>query len=467
MLSFTAGIGNLFPRLGKIGLIVKQTRSYQASQKTNLTDTTNGLVAQYNTESDLQAQIGSAYISLLNSAGSSVGSLAGNLAQATLNRMVFEDSPGPNQTLSQVNLTYSLSILISQMKTAGASVLAMMINTTTTQFVSLLTNIGNGIVVASTKRPLDGLVLENSFAENLIATCVGDSYSGGSIAGNEPFRISGTGTAGPFDFNWPLGSGALTSLSAINGNANNSSGNLLTNSGFETWSANIPGNFTIETGASTIFKEASITYDGIAALRLLGDGSTLSILSQTFGSSSGTFGTLQPQTQYSVNLWARRDGTAAGAGQLTVELTDSSGVVIKDANNANNSFTIGLTALTTVYTSFSATFRTPVLLPTSPKIRLRLSTALTSGRSVYFDKLSLGAMTQAYTSGPFIAIHAGSIPFAKNDLASVAVTNSRGAAGTLSTFQTLVSQLFPQMLANEYLLPSSSSPTISDSVLIA
>ena len=446
-------------------------RSYQNSQLTNLTDTTNGVVAQYNGESDLQALIGSSYIGILNGAGS-VGTLAANVAQSTLNRMIFRDQPQLSQTLSQLQVTTSLTELIRQMKVAGATVLAMTVTATPQAFSTYLTNIGNGVITASIRRPRDGLVLENAFGESLKAVCTGDSYSSSATAGNEPFTVTGTGSAAVFDFNWPLGSNLSAGLSAINGNSNNSQGNLLTNSGFETFTTtNTPDNFTLEVGTAgnQFFSESSIVFDPSPskALRILGDGSTLVSFSQTFNSSSGTTGQLTNLTQYSINLWLRRDGTAAGAGQMVAELVDSNGTMIQDANGQNNTFTIDLTNLSTIYTAYNTVFRTPTILPSSQKIRLRQTTALSNGRSVYLDKLSFGTMTQLATSQIFAAIHAGSIPFARNDYIFIIVTNSRGVGGTLNTFQTLMARLFPQMLTSEFLLPSSSTSSISDLALIA
>jgi hypothetical protein len=463
MLSFANATGNLYNRLGKIGLLVSQQYTNQQAQLTNMTNTTTGVVAQYNAESDLQALIGQQYIGLLNADGSLYGGICQNLAQQTANRMIFRDNPQISQTLTSLNILTSLQNIIQQMKTAGASILAMTIGATPTAF----TGYGNAILNVSTKRASDGLVLENSFQENLLITCTQDSYTGGATAGNETLSATGTGSANFFDFNFPLGSNAQASLTAINGNSNNSGGNVLTNSGYETWAGNTPSNYGISAGAfgTQIFQENSIVYDGTAALRLLGDGSTLTTWYQQFGTSAGTLGTLSPVTQYSFNVWMRRDGIAPGAGQLVVELVDQNGNQILDNNSVANAFTINLTGLTTNYASYTGVFRTPTILPTSQFLRYRLSTPLTNARSVYMDKASLGLMTQVYVSGPSLAVHAGSNNLVLNDFANCAVTNSRGAGGTLNTFQTLLARLFPIVYTNELLFPSSITPTISDGLI--
>lgn len=456
--------GDLFNRIGKLGLIVSEMDAYQAAQLTNMTDTTNGVVAQYDTESDIQAIMGSSYQGLLNGAAST-GTTAQQIGQATVNRMVFRDNPNYGLTLTGGDVSLSIQEIIRQMKAASASVLAMTIAATPTTF----TGEGNGIIVTSTKRPVDGLVLENAFAETMVLTCTQDSYSGSALAGNEQITLTGAGIQpNPFAFDWPLGSNCRITLQAINGNADTSEGNLLTNSGFTDWTAGVPDNFTLVVGdTGDIADNTSIVYDDTGhSLQLIGDGSTLTQLTQEFDSSSGTTVALQSTTQYAVNLYVRRDGTAAASGTLVIDLIDEDQNVIQDENGVNNTFSINLTALTTSFQSYTGVFRTPEALPDTIKLRMRLTAALTNGRSVYLDMMSMGVMSQTYTAGPFVSVHAGSLPFVLGDRATIAVTNSRGSGGTLDTFQTLWARLFYiQMINQGLLLPSSGAPTISDGLI--
>ena len=469
MISFASAPGNLYNVLGKIALMVKNLRSYQGTLLTTMTDTTNGVVAQLNSESDIQAIMGGAYIGIESSTDSSIGSTVQSLAAATVNRKVFRDNPQLGQTLTNANTTASIQEVIRQMKLAGATVLNMTVGITPP---AAFTGGGNGVMVASAKRPLDGLVLENSYAETLTVVCSSDSYSGGATAGNEGFTVTGAGSQSDvFAFNWPLGSGASSSLQAINGNSSNSNNNILANSGFDNWTAaGIPNNFVLVTGAAgtNINQETSLVYDGAAAIRLTGDASnTLTQWTQQFNSGAGTSTSLTPQTQYAFNVFLRRDGVAAGQGILAIDLVDNNNNTIKDANGAANTFNIDLTALTTVYAPFNVAFRTPVVLPATQSLRFRLTTSLTNNRSVYIDKAAMGLMTQIYTSGPFLANFSGSIPYVFGDYMLVPVTNSRGAGGTLDSFQCFCSRALPQIISNEFLLPSSPTPTLSDAALIS
>lgn len=471
-LSFSSSPGNLFNRIGKLGLLVKNIRTHQLAQYPAMTDPTLGVVAQFVTEPDLQALMGNAYIGILGGV-EGAASFAQSLAIQTINRQVFRDLPRSSQTLQSINTLGSIQYVIQQMKNAGATILAMTI--TAAPIVvgdpgPHFNGIGNGVINASVKRPLDGLVLENSFGETVLFTCSADSYTGGATIGNEAFQVVGQGNQSDvFAFNWPLGSGANIGLNAIDGNTSNGSGNLLTNSGFELWTllANQPDQWIVDVGTPgvQVFQEVNLNYDGSSSLRILGDGTTNTRLYQQFNSSTGTQGTLTPLAQYSFNVWARRDGTVPGAGVMTIELVDQNGNVISDANGVANTFNIALTGLTTSYASFTGVFRTPVVLPTSQFIRMRLSTPLTNNRSVYFDKASMGIMSQIGTNNPFYAVHAGSIPFQANDYGNVLVSNSRGAGGTISTMQSLMYQLFTDGQQNEILYPSSATPTISDNLI--
>ena len=461
-ISFANAVGNYFNRIGKLGLLVSQMQAFQAAQLQNFTNATTGATAQFDSEPDLQALLGGAYIGNLSSAGSSLGSIVQNVARQITSRMVFRDNPQRGQTLTNVNVLASLNEIVRQMKLAGASVLAQTVTATPTGF----TGQGDGALVASVRRPLDGAVLENAFAENLSVVCSADSYTGGATAGNETLSVTAEGTASPFDFNWPLGSGTNISIQSIDGDQSVSSGNLLTNSGFTDWTANVPDNWNLMVGTAgtNINQESSIVYGSASAVRLTGDAAgTLTQIRQGFDLASGTVGTLTPLTQYGVNVWARRDGVAPAAGALTIDLTDAGGTVLLDQGGNPCTFSIDLTGLTTVYAPYGGAFRVPVILPSQAYIRMRLSTALTDGRSAYFDKLSMGTQTQCYRGGAFLSSHSGAVDFERGDYATLTMSNSR--TNNLISMQPMLWRLIPEVQSNEILFPSSSTPTISDGLL--
>lgn len=471
-LVFTSSPGTIFSQIGNLGYLLKQCQSYQGTLQNNLINLTNGSVTQFVAMSDIQALIGSNYINQVNSPGSTLGGLITNIAIQALNRQIFLSNSRISQTLQSLNTVTSLQELIRQMKVAGATVLQMTVSATlpTGSNGGSFTGIGNGIINYSLKRPSDGLLLENIFPELLQFVCTQDSYTGGATAGNEGFTITGQGSeTNQFAYDWPLGSNCQITLNAINGDASNSSGNILTNSGFTTAStgnANFPANWvlTVGTPGTNIFLNSGIIYTAGNSLQLLGDGSTLININQPFNNSTtGTGGILNPLAQYSLNLFMRRDGTTVSAGVLTVDLVDQNNVVIQDQNGVANTVSFNLNTLSTNWASFTGIFRTPQVLPTNQFLRMRLTTAINSGASCYIDKSSLGFASSCYVSGPWVVVHSGSIPFVSSDYASVLISNAFAGGGNQGTFQCLFNKLF-SMQQNDLLLPSSaSSPTIVDS----
>lgn len=454
-ISFGDATGNLFNRLGSLGKLISAARASQAAQVTNLF----AAVGQYDAEPDLQAGVGGQYVNLANSVVAQFGATAASMAAATVNRVVYRDDPQYLQTLQGGTTLLSLREVIRQMYEQGASVLAQTVTATADAF-SAVGSVGDGVVRASVRRPLDGRFLENLLAETFRVTCVADSYTGGQQAGNESFLAQSPGATGVFNFDWPKGSGSSAGLSAVDSESNNSAGNLLNNSSFNNWTSGEPDDWTVDAGTAGVnyAEEVTIVLGSGEAVRFIGDGVTQTQFSQQLLNPS-------PLTQFSWNGWLRRDGVSAAAGVLTAELVDQDGNVIADEAGVPNQITVDLTALSVVYTPYGGAFRLPMILPAEVWFVLRQSTPLTSGRSVYLDRSALGLMTQFYVGGPFLIVFGGPDPFARGDFASVTTTNSRGAAGSLDTFQTLCYTLFPDMVANELLLPSDASPTISDTLI--
>lgn len=472
MIGFGNAVGNLFDRIGKIGSIVKAIRICQVSNTTNLIDPTTGLVTQFASEPDIQSVVGSNYISILNSFGSP-GALLQSLAIQCVNRVVYRDNPQQGQTLTSANTLGSLQEIIKQMNQAGVTVLAIPVTVSSNIFIGINNNVGNGIVNSSIVRPIDIRQQENSFSETVTLICQGDSYTGTATQGNEPFAVYGQGSqSNVFSYQWPMGSGSFSSVSAIDGNSSNTNGNILTNSGFETFTLNIPNNFIFDIGigGTNVFEEDTLVFDPLGqgkALRLLGDGLTLINFRQLFNSSDGTLGTLSTSSNYSFCMWLRYSGSVPSTGTLEIALIDGLGNYVKDNLGNNQFFTVDLTGLSEQYSPYKGTFNTPAIIPSTYQIRYRLTTAISSGTSIYIDKTGLGSFTQLYLSGPYFAIHSGAVPFQIGDETICSVVNSRGIGGTLDTFQTLWQRLFYNtVMGNELLLPSSNVPFLVDSAFI-
>lgn len=456
--------GALFNSWGQMGAVIAKVNSAQATMQNTLILSPTGLYGQLEGQPDIAATVGTSWPGWLAGFESPCGSMQA-LAQQYINRLVYNAQPQLNQTLTSINLSASIGYVYEIMLAQGATILQMSVASTSTPFVGQ----GNGVVTCSLKRPFDGRFLENAYAEVITFTCSADSYTGGTAAFNERFVVTGEGSQNDlFAYNWPLGSNASINLSAIDGGTSNGSGNFLTNSGFDAWTSSVPNNWTVNAGGSTISQSSTISFSAGSSLLITGDGSSLTSISQPFNSSAGTTSTLALQNQYSVNLFLRAGGSAPSQGVLQVDLVDGGGNIINDQGGTPNSFTINLAGMGVGWNAYNGFFRIPVIFPGTYSIRYHLTQALNSGAVVYMDKTSLGLTQQLYAQGPFVACHSGSIPFQSSpisDYATANVTNSRGAGGTLNTWQTLLYRLLGTAVGVELLWPSNPSPTISDSLI--
>ncbi len=192
---------------------------------------------------------------------------------------------------------------------------------------------------------------------------------------------------------------------------------------------------------------------GARSVELDSDGSQLTTIMQPVA--------LDPATQYAVNLFAKVDVVPA-AGVLTVDLVDGvGGTVINDDEGTANSFTIDATGLTTSWVSQSGFFRTPTAMPATAFLRVRISTAVSTGTSVFLDEAYLGEPDELYTDGLVVAAFTGPTAWVIGDRASIAVTNDRAG---------LIHEWFNRVFSlreNRLLLPSENTgnETIDDALV--
>lgn len=152
---------------------------------------------------------------------------------------------------------------------------------------------------------------------------------------------------------------------------------------------------TTTAGSASAYAGKAVEFDS--------DGSQLTTLNQAV--------TLAPLTQYAFCCRMLADVVPA-AGVITIDLVDGiGGTVVADEAGTNNSFTVDCTALTTSFTAVTGVFRTPRVLPAAIYLRIRISTGVSSGTSIFIDHAALGAMTELYAGGPSAAIFSGKVPF--------------------------------------------------------
>lgn len=322
-------------------------------------------------------------------------------------------------------------------------------------------NTGTGVVVATTKRT-DGRTAEYALSETVDIVCTGDALVGSGTARSEPFSVKGEpAVANQLAWNWPKGSGATGDLTTGDADHEPSEGlNLVANSNFEDFTSNIPDSWAILVGSAgtTIIGAATPTHRSSGkALEFVGDGSsTLSSVAYTFATA------LLPNTRYAVNFWARKSADLL-AGVIECRLLDGSNAVVADDAGTNNAFTVAHGSLSdSAWTAVNGVFITPRVLPSTVKINLRVSTALTDTESVYIDDLCMVTMTELYVGGPALAAFAGATNFLVGDKFSVAISNN--GAGL---FQKYFQRVFDMRTLGLQLPSDSAGGETLDDALIA
>lgn len=355
--------------------------------------------------------------------------------QAVLIAMVHADNQLPELTVEA-----ALEELIRQMGSASESVQSSAPTATVTADAG---NDGTGALVASV-RDGKGELLENALPEDVLCerddtlqqfSCRGEAAADSKVGYLYGGQADATG-----------GSGSSTTVPVTNAGAGEG---LLTNGGFETFTvADVPDGWELQVGTAGTdgLQEQTTVLRDASAYEFDGDDSTLTELRQDITSS------VDARTPLALCLFTKLDVEPA-AGVLTIDLHDGSGVISDDAGNAN-SLAIDLTAESTNWTAQTAFFRVPEPKPASVFLRVRLSTALSAGTSLFLDQCGLVAATQLYASGgPYLAAFAGGVDFTPDDLFTVAIANARGPV------QRYFDQFFDTASLN-LLLPSSGSPTV-------
>lgn len=450
------GTGGLFTRVGLTGGILNSINTYRGS---TIPPKVNNLQSQFDATD--QNLIDLLYTNLLNWQNASTAYLRTQraLAQTVVTQMVNEAQPQSSLT----SLPVCMSYLISQMQASGQTVQACHVATSSSQASF---NNGNPVITLTTKRN-DGLIQENSFNDLFSGFVTNDAQSGRAILGRE--TISFTSSYSITDFlNWqyPQGSGASLSVTTVDANQSQGSGrqNYLNNSNFELWSTlNVPTAWHIGTGTAgvTVFQSSAQFYDGTWSLRIAGSNTEQTSLNQQFSLAfvrGDTSTIMQPVDQVGFNLFAKVDVNPA-SGVLEIALVDENGSITQDEQGTSNVVTQSLTTWGSVWKPINGYFRTPRVMPSAIYLRLRMSTALSSGSNLFIDHAALAEPFQLYQGGPGVMVFSGNEQLIDGDTFTLTITND--FAGQ---FQRLFERLYSMRTMN-LLLPSSNSPTISDGLI--
>lgn len=171
---------------------------------------------------------------------------------------------------------------------------------------------------------------------------------------------------------------------------------------------------------------------------------------------------LTAETVYCCSLWAAVDVVPA-AGVVRIELVDDiAGSVLSSCQFNAASCTTTFKHVSQLTAAAADCFlRTPSPLPPAVYLRIRTSTAISSGTSMYLDEAIVTPAVELYTGGPLVAVITGGTNWEIGDTFTIAATNDRGG---------VIQEWFERnfnMSALGLLLPSNGagSETIPDSVV--
>ena len=385
--------------------------------------------------------------------------------------------------LPSLTVAEALKELIKQMVSSSDSVKANV--PALGSQTSIATPAGTGLAIVGTVKTGKGTYSGKEFAiaETIFFETTKDAQSGGATEDSETITVTGQNVqTNMLEWDWPQGSGKTTTITVCNPElSNQSAGNVLQNSGFDTFDSshtNQPDNWVkvVGTAGTDYAKETSTVFAGsAAALKLVGNAGGTAVLvnlTQAFNTTAST--TLDaggtpyditdfPETNYILSYWIKADVVPA-AGVLTIDLIDGSNNVIADTGSTNNTYALTLSGISTSYVQKSARFALPKDVPSTVKIRIRVTTAISTGSNIYIDDLALMKAVPLYTTGPEFAIFRGSVATLTGDRWTMALTIS--ASGAIQRgFQKLFKS--DTLTGGPFYLPSNAagSETVADTLI--
>jgi hypothetical protein len=469
------GTGGLFTRLGKLFGLAKTIRQHQQAIAPTAATSTSGIRTIYSVFASttgtlpMATDLVRAVTDEDSFADSSLASLTAiqEAAHRTVIEMVNADVKLPVKSVND-----ALRELAFQMNRDGNSVARTSFTVGSPSYAS--GNTGDAVIVVSleaNKTIRDDVVFTTKLTdypcvrtETLTFRCVNDSQQGNSARGYELWQVNGEQSFPNLDRRWRAGSGAMAMVKQTcadgNGYGYTAAGeNVLNNSSFEVFTANLPDQWATVTGtAGTNFKASTATkYRGSRSLEFVGNGSTLASIRQKLGDFTGTAGRLKGDTLYLISFWAINDGTTPAAGVVRVSIQDGSGTVLGSNMAAAAGFTSGYASWTHVKTAVVS----PVAIPDPVYVVIEQTTAITNGRSVFIDDLTVSEMQRLAPGGPAVAIVAGDTNSVRGDLATVAITANE--VGEMNLELDRMFGLYESGIA----LPSvtSTSATVSDTLI--
>jgi hypothetical protein len=429
------GTGGLFTRLGKLFGLAKTIRQHQQAIAPTAATSTSGVRTIYSVYASTTGTLPMAtdLVRAISDedvvADASVTTLAGikSAAERTLVEMVDADTRLPEKTVPE-----AMRELAFQMNRDGEKVALTAVTVGSSSYNAA--NTGNAVVIVSVEAPKiikDNVVFSSKVAaqpyvraETLTFSCSQDTKVAGVSSGSERWMVTGDRSFPNLDRRWRAGSGTAMMLTATSGDQDGGGApgmNILTNGDFEVFESDVPINWTLATGtANTHVQKSTTAQRGTGALKIIGDGSNLTRLTQRLNFGTGTYGKLKGDTLYLVSCWVRADGGAAPlAGVLRISFRDGTNTVL-----TGMTFNVDLTAITLSYVRYGLAVVSPVNIPDEAYMVVELTTAITSTQAVLVDEVTVCEMQRLAPGGPGVAIVAGSTDSRRGDLATVAISNN-------------------------------------------
>lgn len=436
-------ITNLFTVLGKIAKTARIHSQYQANVGTNF----SSVLSDLNSFGYSQAATGFDIFryAFLDSTGQNF-ELARNLFASTIRNAVFNDNSVYSESMS-----LSCEEVIRQMKSGGHSVPSPTVGVSVTPWSN---NSGDGMLFADLTNP-DGsqrsLVIPET---NSVAIFEGTPASSNESSGRESFTYmskmaSNTGTSSVFAYQYPLGPGAKTTIGS-----QTPLSSILGNGTFNQFNAdNTPTGWSVVTGTPVTHyaAETATTYNGTRCIAFNPVATLVNFRKSITG--------VRINTRYMVACKLRKEPGATGVVRFSLKRANGNYVVGADGNNCTT--TVNLSAVSaTSFQWHTWWFSSPQIIPGQMFFHVEVDTAISGGK-LFLDWLGLYDSVNAYRNGPNLRLVAGIDRFNTGDRFYIDVTNNFAGATYLSTWQWAWFRF-----GGLGYLPESSTPTISDSLLV-
>lgn len=487
------GSNGLFTRIGRLGGLINSILNSQGAASLTAPSVSIGvaytnLLAQFTSGSAQADVFDKFYTDVVVSYRKKASEMAKikQFAQAMLIRQVNDDV-----RLKAYTVDYALAELIRQMAVTDSGTYVTHCTVGATAPTASTGNTGTAKCVSSKVSPhlpgdrvgvtgANGADLQFLQPETLTLKCTSDAQTGGATARNETFSVLGQPILQSDPLIWDYtsmfgataanGSGASSTISVCNAavyeEASGSGGNLLYNGDFASVTGGTPARWVVVAGTPvTDFDTSAGTgiVSGTPSLQFKVTGTAPLTLTQTFNSVSGTESELEPDTVYAINLDAYKGASATGT--VVVDLVDGSNTVIADNNGVDNTFTFTVASLGTSYgtgTTYGF-FRTPRVLPTTIKLRLRITVAIATEK-LYLGNMAMKKVSPVYTGGGYVALFSGATASILGDSYSAIFTNDFGGLTNKFSFQWLFNLLF-DMRTKGFTLPHTGSTAINDNLI--